>query len=46
MKDGLNAAAIDRITRGLSAVLPSFNSSAFTKEALNSIETLELKERV
>lgn len=46
MKDGLNAAAIDRITRGLSAVLPSFNSNAFTKEALNSLEQLELKERV
>jgi len=46
MKDGLNAAAIDRITRGLSAVLPSFNSNAFTKEALDSLEQLELKERV
>ncbi len=46
MKDGLNEAAICRISNGLSAVLPNFEASEFERLALSGLDRLELKERV
>lgn len=46
MKMGLSSAAIARISKSISAIAPSFNSEAFSREALNNLETLELKARV
>lgn len=46
MKMGLSQAAITRIGKSISAIEPSFNTEAFSHEALKSLETLKLKERV
>ncbi|MBT5330739.1 MAG: DNA alkylation repair protein [Porticoccaceae bacterium] len=46
MKDGLGAAAIDRIAKGLQASWSTFDSKAFALAANSGIESLELKERV
>lgn len=46
MKDGLGAAAVDRIARSLQCTWAEFDSEAFTSAALDGIDTLELKQRV
>ncbi len=46
MKNGLSAAAIKRIEKSLTAVVPHFNGKEFSRQCLHNLETLELKERV
>lgn len=46
MKNGLSKPAIVRLRNALATVLTDFNKEAFEHECLNSLETLELKERV
>ena len=46
MKDGLNKAAIRRISRAFSSVLPRFDQKAFERRAQRGLDQLELKERV
>ena len=46
MKNGLAEPAINRIAAALNTVLPSFDQKAFTKDCLNGLGELELKERV
>jgi len=46
MKDGLGEDAVERIITALALSIPNFPVKQFRKDALNGIETLELKARV
>jgi len=46
MKNGLSDKAIQRIALAFSKVYPTFNIESFSKDVLNSYDSLELKERV
>ncbi|MGD8347419.1 MAG: hypothetical protein PVI83_09230, partial [Lysobacterales bacterium] len=46
MKHGLGRPAIERIAAALSAVVPGFDAKAFTSQALDGLDALELKGRV
>lgn len=46
MKDGLNAAAIERIGKSIARVMPHFNADKFQSDAEKGIGSLELKARV
>ena len=46
MKDGLNAAAVERIAKSFKKTHPDFPTKPFIADALSNLETLELKDRV
>ena len=46
MKDGLGAAAVERIAESLNQTVPSFQKKRFIADAIKGIEALELKDRV
>ncbi len=46
MKDGLSRPAVQRMASALSAVAPDFKPAAFERDAMQGIESLELKARV
>ncbi len=46
MKDGLGPAAIARIGNSLAQIIPHFNSRRFQRDAVQGLESLELKARV
>lgn len=46
MKDGLNAAAVQRIARAVLAADPGFQAEQFSRSALEALDGLELKQRV
>ena len=46
MKDGLGAAAVDRMGRALTASWDGFPETAFRRRAMQGLEALELKQRV
>lgn len=46
MKDGLSAAAVERIAESLAKTLPGFPKQRFSDDALFGLQMLELKDRV
>jgi 3-methyladenine DNA glycosylase AlkC len=46
MKDGLGPAAVERMAEALARTIPDFPQHGFIGDALNGLDTLELKERV
>lgn len=46
MKEGLGTTAVARIARSIAAAFEPFDTSAFTSDALEGLQTLELKARV
>jgi 3-methyladenine DNA glycosylase AlkC len=46
MKDGLGAAAVERMVESLVRTIPGFSKQQFSDDALSGLHSLELKERV